>query len=252
MDISELNENNDGDGHHQRGFLSNNCNNELEIGAGEAAKLNQLRIPSAVSINVSAVSEPSNSVPNAPRSPPISIGASSCRSRSNTEGSSSTSPSLVQRQNHQRSNSSNRPNSTTTAATQVGLSATQILVDSGCHQSGADGHHLQNILQEEVDQLMDHSIEIDSNKKIREENVHPWTLTFIQPDMEKEVAYCLYMLMLFPPPTLILDHILKIYILVQQYAGRCFQIQCFWRIFHLDFTSCITSYCNAKVSRKLE
>ncbi|KZS05949.1 putative Adenylyl cyclase [Daphnia magna] len=39
-------------------------------------------------------------------------------------------------------------------------------------------------LQEEVDQLMDHSIEIDSNKKIRNEHVHPLTLQFLRPDME--------------------------------------------------------------------
>lgn len=42
-------------------------------------------------------------------------------------------------------------------------------------------------MQEDVDQLMDHSIEIDSNKKIRNEHVHPWTLQFIQEDMEREV-----------------------------------------------------------------
>ena len=44
-------------------------------------------------------------------------------------------------------------------------------------------------LQEEVDQLMDHSIEIDSNKKIRNEHVHPITLQFLQADMESTVIY---------------------------------------------------------------
>lgn len=147
---------------------------------------NQLRVPSAISINVSIVSELSNCVAIAPTSPPLSAGDPSSRSRSNTDGSSSASPSIIQRQNHHRSSNSSRQ--IATAATQSGLSATQILIDSGRHQSNADGHHLQNILQEEVDQLMDHSIEIDSNKKIRKENVHPWTLTFIQSDMEKEVT----------------------------------------------------------------
>lgn len=42
-------------------------------------------------------------------------------------------------------------------------------------------------LQDEVDQLMDHSIEIDSNKKIRNEHVNPWTLTFLQEDLELKV-----------------------------------------------------------------
>lgn len=42
-------------------------------------------------------------------------------------------------------------------------------------------------LQEEVDQLMDHSIEIDSNKKIRNEHVHPLTLQFLRADMESTV-----------------------------------------------------------------
>jgi hypothetical protein len=42
-------------------------------------------------------------------------------------------------------------------------------------------------LQEEVDQLMDLSIEIDSNKKIRNEHVHPVTLQFLRPDMESNV-----------------------------------------------------------------
>lgn len=42
-------------------------------------------------------------------------------------------------------------------------------------------------LQEEVDQLMDHSIEIDSNKKIRNEHVHPLTLQFLNPEEESNV-----------------------------------------------------------------
>jgi len=42
-------------------------------------------------------------------------------------------------------------------------------------------------LQDEVDQLMDHSIEIDSNKKIRNEHVNPWTLQFLQEELELKV-----------------------------------------------------------------
>ena len=44
--------------------------------------------------------------------------------------------------------------------------------------------------QEEVDQLMDHSIEIDSNKRIRNEHVSPWTLRFIDEQLETEVRPC--------------------------------------------------------------
>lgn len=43
-------------------------------------------------------------------------------------------------------------------------------------------------LQDEVDQLMDHSIEIDSNKKIRNEHVNPWTLQFLQEELEFKVS----------------------------------------------------------------
>ena len=42
-------------------------------------------------------------------------------------------------------------------------------------------------LQEEVNQKMDCSTEIDSNKKMRSDNVHSWTLKFLQADMENKV-----------------------------------------------------------------
>ena len=42
-------------------------------------------------------------------------------------------------------------------------------------------------LQEEVDQKMDFLIKIDSNKKMRSDHVHSWTLKFLQADMEKKV-----------------------------------------------------------------
>lgn len=35
---------------------------------------------------------------------------------------------------------------------------------------------------------MDHSIEIDSNKKMRNEHVHPLTLQFLRADMESNVT----------------------------------------------------------------
>jgi len=42
-------------------------------------------------------------------------------------------------------------------------------------------------LQEEVNQKMDCSTEIDSNKKMRSDNVHSWTLKFLEADMENKV-----------------------------------------------------------------
>uniref|UniRef100_A0A1B6EMX3 adenylate cyclase n=1 Tax=Cuerna arida TaxID=1464854 RepID=A0A1B6EMX3_9HEMI len=41
---------------------------------------------------------------------------------------------------------------------------------------------------EEVDVIMDNNIEVESNQRIRKENVNIWTLTFKQPDME--VKFC--------------------------------------------------------------
>lgn len=40
---------------------------------------------------------------------------------------------------------------------------------------------------EEVDVIMDHNIEVESNQRIRKENVNIWTLTFKQPEMEIKV-----------------------------------------------------------------
>jgi hypothetical protein len=42
-------------------------------------------------------------------------------------------------------------------------------------------------LQEEVDQIIDDSIEMDSIKQIRDQHVHPLTLRFLLPDMESTV-----------------------------------------------------------------
>ena len=49
-----------------------------------------------------------------------------------------------------------------------------------------DGLQKSN-LQEEVDQLMDHLIEINSNTKMREDHVHPLSLEFLDRNMETEV-----------------------------------------------------------------
>lgn len=40
---------------------------------------------------------------------------------------------------------------------------------------------------EEVDVIMDNNIEVDSNQRIRKENINIWTLTFKQPEMEVKV-----------------------------------------------------------------
>lgn len=41
---------------------------------------------------------------------------------------------------------------------------------------------------EKVDEIIDHSIEIESNKRMRSANVNAWTLRFIDKTMEKEVS----------------------------------------------------------------
>lgn len=38
-----------------------------------------------------------------------------------------------------------------------------------------------------VDDILDHSIEIESNKRMRSANVNPWTLRFKDDKMEKKV-----------------------------------------------------------------
>lgn len=40
---------------------------------------------------------------------------------------------------------------------------------------------------EQVDEIMDHSIEIESNKRMRSTNINVWTLKFRDIDMEKKV-----------------------------------------------------------------
>lgn len=42
---------------------------------------------------------------------------------------------------------------------------------------------------EQIDDIIDHSIEIESNKRMRSEYVNPWTLRFKDCDMEKKVIY---------------------------------------------------------------
>nr|XP_023015323.1 adenylate cyclase type 8-like [Leptinotarsa decemlineata] len=41
---------------------------------------------------------------------------------------------------------------------------------------------------EQVDEIIDHSIEIESNKRMRNANVNPWTLRFIDKDMEHQFS----------------------------------------------------------------
>lgn len=53
---------------------------------------------------------------------------------------------------------------------------------------GGGGGLKSTACQEEVDQLMDHSIEIDSNKKMRNEHVSPWTLRFRDEHLETNVT----------------------------------------------------------------
>lgn len=45
---------------------------------------------------------------------------------------------------------------------------------------------------DKVDDIIDHSIEIESNKRMRNANVNPWTLRFIDENMEREVSSELY------------------------------------------------------------
>ncbi|CAH1183630.1 unnamed protein product [Phaedon cochleariae] len=41
---------------------------------------------------------------------------------------------------------------------------------------------------EQVDEIIDHSIEIESNKKMRDENMNSWTLRFVEKDMEHQFS----------------------------------------------------------------
>lgn len=45
---------------------------------------------------------------------------------------------------------------------------------------------------EQVDEIIDHSIEIESNKRMRNANVNPWTLRFIDKEMEHHVSILLF------------------------------------------------------------
>ncbi len=42
--------------------------------------------------------------------------------------------------------------------------------------------------QEQIDNIIDHCIEIESNEKMRKEHVNRWTLRFKQPDLEEKVG----------------------------------------------------------------
>lgn len=41
---------------------------------------------------------------------------------------------------------------------------------------------------EQVDDIMDHSIEIESNKRMRSANVNPWSLRFKDREMENQFS----------------------------------------------------------------
>lgn len=67
----------------------------------------------------------------------------------------------------------------------------------------------------QVDELIDHSIEIESNKRIRAANVNPWSLHFRdrllegdfctqREDMFKSNMLCCYIIWLFIVPTQII------------------------------------------------
>jgi hypothetical protein len=64
----------------------------------------------------------------------------------------------------------------------------RLSVDSGSSQRVSIEIPVQMLsLQEEVDQIIDDSIEMDSIKQIRDQHVHPLTLRFLLPDMESTV-----------------------------------------------------------------
>lgn len=42
--------------------------------------------------------------------------------------------------------------------------------------------------QEQIDNIIDHSIEIESNERMRKEYVKRWTLRFKQPELEAKVC----------------------------------------------------------------
>lgn len=44
---------------------------------------------------------------------------------------------------------------------------------------------------EQVDEIMDHSIEIASNKRMRSANISVWSMKFKDPDLEKKVRSCI-------------------------------------------------------------
>ncbi|XP_019763467.2 adenylate cyclase type 8 isoform X2 [Dendroctonus ponderosae] len=46
----------------------------------------------------------------------------------------------------------------------------------------------KKVFAEQVDDIIDHSIEIESNKRMRSANVNPWTLRFIDKDMEYQFS----------------------------------------------------------------
>lgn len=55
---------------------------------------------------------------------------------------------------------------------------------------GSDRKKIPSVIlsaTEQVDEIIDHSIEIESNKRMREENVNLWTLRFKDPGTEAMV-----------------------------------------------------------------
>lgn len=54
-------------------------------------------------------------------------------------------------------------------------------------ESGGKSHTVLSPA-EQVDEIMDHSIEIDSNKRIRDAHVNPWTLQFKDKSTEQKVS----------------------------------------------------------------
>lgn len=45
-------------------------------------------------------------------------------------------------------------------------------------------------MSEQVDEIMDHSIEIASNKRMRSANINVWSLKFKDVNLEKKVIFC--------------------------------------------------------------
>lgn len=60
---------------------------------------------------------------------------------------------------------------------------------TGRMKSDHRDHHKQHLTTaEQVDLLMDHCIEVESNERMRQENINRWTLCFKNPEMEAKVS----------------------------------------------------------------